>query len=143
MKRNRTMALVATCLLTLGYSAPANAETILNRNTFGSPETQQRSYGRERCLSDREFSVLYTKVKNASFDDRKFDLIEVASLGCNYSCSQVARILSLFSFSDRKMKALKMMGPYVVDPGNASEIYKMFNFSSDRDKAAEIIQGRK
>ena len=37
------------------------------------------------CLSDEKFAVLYNKVKNASFDDRKMDLIEVASLGAFYS----------------------------------------------------------
>ena len=45
------------------------------------------------CLDDASFSKLYNKVKKASFDDNKFDLIEVASLGCYYSCAQVVRIM--------------------------------------------------
>ena len=32
------------------------------------------------CLDDAPFNILYNKVKKASFDDNKFDLIEVASL---------------------------------------------------------------
>ena len=37
-------------------------------------------------LSDEKFAILYNKVKSTSFDDRKMDLIEVASLGAFYSC---------------------------------------------------------
>ena len=44
----------------------------------------------ELRLSDDKFAILYNKVKNTSFDDRKMDLIEVASLGAFYSCEQCA-----------------------------------------------------
>lgn len=50
------------------------------------------------CLDDASFSKLYNKVKKASFDDNKFDLIEVASLGCYYSCAQVVRIMKINFF---------------------------------------------
>ena len=63
------------------------------------------------CLDDASFSKLYNKVKKASFDDNKFDLIEVASLGCYYSCAQVVRIMKIFPFDDEQLKALKMMAP--------------------------------
>lgn len=58
----------------------------------------RRYFVDEFCMDERAFSVLYDKVKAASFSDNKFDLVEVASLGCYFSCSQCARILSLFSF---------------------------------------------
>ena len=66
------------------------------------------------CLDDASFSKLYNKVKKASFDDNKFDLIEVASLGCYYSCAQVVRIMKIFSFDDSKIKVLSMMAPRIV-----------------------------
>ena len=148
MKRNQIIAFIATSMMALSFYMPANAQsTIGTVPVFGSQQrpTQQ---GQERrgfhhrgdCLSDSKFSVLYNEVKNASFDDRKFDLIEVASLGGYYSCQQVARIISLFSFSDKKIKALQMMASHIVDPQNAADIYKQFTFSSDKDKAAEIIR---
>lgn len=56
------------------------------------------------CLDDATFSRLYNKVKNASFDDNKYDLIEVASLGCYYSCAQVVRMMKIFTFDDGKIK---------------------------------------
>lgn len=160
MKKNQLIAFIATIMMALAFSMSAKAQDALgnaqafgNQKFFGNQKAfgnQQRSnqQGQERrgfhrhgdCLSDSKFSVLYNKVKNASFDDRKFDLIEVASLGCYYSCQQVAKIINLFSFSDKKMKALQMMASHIVDPQNTADIYKQFTFSSDKDKAAEIIR---
>lgn len=160
MKRNQLIAFIATNMMALTFSTPANAQDAFsstqvfgNQKVFSEQKVfgnQQRpnQQGQERrgfhrhgdCLSDSKFSVLYNKVKNASFDDRKFDLIEVASLGCYYSCQQVAKIITLFSFSDKKMKALQMMASHIVDPQNTADIYKQFTFSSDKDKAAEIIR---
>lgn len=91
-------------------------------------------------LDDASFSKLYNKVKNASFDDTKFDLIEVASLGCYYSCTQVVRIMKIFSFDDSKMKVLSMMAPRIVDLQNATDIYRIFTFDSDKEKAANILR---
>lgn len=94
------------------------------------------------CMDERAFSVLYDKVKGASFSDSKFDLIEVASLGCYYSCSQCSRMLSLFSFSDDKFKALQLMATRITDYQNANVIYSVFTFNSDKARAAEILAGR-
>ena len=96
----------------------------------------------EFCMDERAFSVLYDKVKAASFSDNKFDLVEVASLGCYFSCSQCARILSLFSFSSDKFKALQFMAPRISDYQNANVIYSVFDFDSDKARAAEILGGR-
>ena len=93
-------------------------------------------------LDNESFSVLYNKVKDASFDSNRFDLIEVACLGCWFNCCQVASLFKLFSFSDSKFKVLRMMAPRIVDPQNASDIYRVFDFSSDKDKAADILSGR-
>ena len=92
------------------------------------------------CLDDASFNILYNKVKKASFDDNKFDLIEVASLGCYYSCAQVARIMKIFPFDDEQLKALKMMAPHIVDLQNTGLIYKVFTFDSEKDKAEDIIR---
>ena len=95
------------------------------------------------CLDDTSFSKLYNKVKKASFDDNKFDLIEVASLGCYYSCAQVVRIMKIFPFDDEQLKALKMMAPHIVDLQNTGLIYQVFSFDSEKAKAEEIIRNSK
>lgn len=91
-------------------------------------------------LSDDAFNVLCGKVQKASFADNKLDLLEVACLRCNFSCEQTVRIIKLISFSSDQLKALRLMAPYIVDPLNAIDIYNVFSFESDKQKAAEIIR---
>lgn len=92
-----------------------------------------------RPISEEKFSVLYSKVKKASFDDGKFDLIEVACLGCQFTCKQASHLIGVFSFSSKKLSALEMLAPHIVDKENGADIIKQFNFSSDKDKAADIL----
>ena len=111
-----------------------------NNYNNSSRNNSNRGYGyHHRYMSDSDFSIFYDNVKKATFASDKLKVIEVASLGSRISCEQCARILSQFTFSSDKMKALKVMGSRIADPENAIAIYKQFTFSSDKDKAAEII----
>ena len=92
------------------------------------------------CLDDASFAKLHNKVKSASFDDNKFDLLEVASLGCFYSCEQTARMMRQFSFGDKQLKVLNMMAPHIVDPQNSIVIYNVLTFDSEKTKAGEILR---
>lgn len=96
--------------------------------------------GYGHCLDDASFSILYNKVKNASFDDNKFDLLQVASLGCYYSCAQTARMMRISTFGDKQLKVLHMMAPHIVDPHNATDIYNVLTFDSEKSKAGEIMR---
>lgn len=93
------------------------------------------------CLSDAAFSILCKKVKEASFDKDKKNLIEVASLGCYYSCQQCAPILKIFSFDSEKTNALKLMAPRIVDPQNVHVICQQFTFDDGKKQAARLVRG--
>ena len=138
MKRNEVMALIATTILMFAVCLSASAKGEKDRTNQPCIEM---NYG--YCLDDASFNILYNKVKKASFDDNKFDLIEVASLGCYYSCAQVVRIMKIFSFDDSKMKVLSMMAPRIVDLQNATDIYRIFTFDSDKEKAANILRNNR
>ena len=122
---------------------------LLSCMAFGAIDAQAQDFRRKHeprearqfCLSDDKFAILYDKVKNASFDNRKMDLIEVASLGAFYSCEQCASIMSIFSFGDKKLAALRFMAPRIIDPRHAYLIYESLTFQSEKEKAARIIGG--
>ena len=122
---------------------------LLSCMAFGAIDTQAQDFRRKHepreerqfCLSDDKFAILYDKVKNASFDDRKMDLIEVASLGAFYSCEQCASMMRIFSFGDKKLAALRFMAPRIIDPRHAYLIYESLTFQSEKDEAARIIGG--
>ena len=69
------------------------------------------------------------------------DLIEVASLGAFYSCEQCASIMSIFSFGDKKLAALRFMAPRIIDPRHAYLIYESLTFQREKEEAARIIGG--
>ena len=138
MKRNEVLALIATTILMFAVCLSASAKGEKDRTNQPCIEM---NYG--YCLDDASFNILYNKVKKASFDDNKFDLIEVASLGCYYSCAQVVRIMKIFSFDDSKMKVLSMMAPRIVDLQNATDIYRIFTFDSDKENAANILRNNR
>lgn len=122
---------------------------LLSCMAFGAIDAQAQDFRRKRepreeklfCLSDDKFAILYDKVKNASFDNRKMDLIEVASLGAFYSCEQCASIMSIFSFGNKKLAALRFMAPRIIDPRHAYLIYESLTFQREKEEAARIIGG--
>ena len=122
---------------------------LLSCMAMGSIDSKAQDYRRKHepreerafCLSNEKFTILYKKVKNTSFDDRKMDLIEVASLGAFYSCEQCASIMGIFSFGKKKLAALRLMAPRIVDPRHSYLILDKLTFQSEKDEAARIIGG--
>ena len=131
MKRNLYIIMLLSCMTLGAVDVQAQRHRRIN----------EASARMELRLSDDKFAILYNKVKNASFDDRKMDLIEVASLGAFYSCEQCATMMSIFSFGDKKLAALRLMAPRIVDPHRAQIIFDQLSFQSEKDEAARIIGG--
>ena len=131
MKRNLYIILLLSCLTLGAVDVKAQRHRRMH----------EPSAVMELRLSDDKFAILYNKVKNTSFDDRKMDLIEVASLGAFYSCEQCATIMSIFSFGDKKLAALRLMAPRIVDPRRAYIIFDQLSFQGEKDEAARIIGG--
>lgn len=127
MKKNLLMAILLTCLMT--------GASVVRAQDYRHAPREERTF----ALSDEQFSVLYDKVKNASFDDRRMDLIEVASLGAYYTSGQCAALIDIFSFGSKKLSALRYMAPHTVDPRNAYLIYEKFSFTSEKDEAARLV----
>lgn len=125
------------------YDERTERVEIPSSSNYSSINSSRPSFGDRRgfrALSDSDFSILYNKVRSASFDSGKLDLIQIASLGGYFTCAQCARLISIFSFTDGKMKALGFVAPHIVDAQNAAEIYSQFTFSTEKDKAAELIR---
>ena len=131
MKRNLYIILLLSCLTLGAVDVKAQRHRRMH----------EPSAVMELRLSDDKFAILYDKVKNTSFDDRKMDLIEVASLGAFYSCEQCATIMRIFSFGDKKLAALRLMAPRIVDPHRAYIIFDQLSVQSEKDEAARIIGG--
>ena len=101
--------------------------------------------GRDRELRDvkamrgADFKKFYKYVKETSFDKNRLQLVEIAAFGSYFSSEQCYKLLSLFSFDDNKLAAIKIMEPRMIDSRYNEKILKLFSFSSNREKAAAIL----
>ena len=101
--------------------------------------------GRDRELRDvkamrgADFKKFYKYVKETSFDKNRLQLVEIAAFGSYFSSEQCYKLLSLFSFDDNKLAAIKIMEPRMIDSRYYEKILKQFSFSSNREKTAAIL----
>lgn len=94
------------------------------------------------AMSGQDFNILLEKLRQARFDDDRYTLLEVATLGCYYTCTQGGQLLGIFTFNDDKLRALRLIARHIVDPQNAPAVTHTFTFDSDREKAADIIRSQ-
>ena len=92
-------------------------------------------------ICDTDYEYLYDVVRKESFSDNKVRDIRLAALGCWFTCEQVAGLLKLISFSSDKLKALEAVRGQIVDKKNVKVVTGCFTFSSDRERAMELVLG--
>jgi hypothetical protein len=90
-------------------------------------------------ISEEEFAGLVESIKNESFQENQLSIVQITSRYNYFTVDQVVRVIELFSFSDGKLKALEYLYPNVVDKFNSHQIINSFTYSSDKEKATEII----
>jgi len=90
-------------------------------------------------ISEEEFSGLVESIKNESFQENQLSIVQISSRYNYFTVNQVIRVIELFSFSDGKLTALEYLYPNVVDKFNSHQIINAFTYSSDKEKAQEII----
>lgn len=90
-------------------------------------------------ISEEEFIGLISSIKNESFQENQLSIVQISARYNYFTVSQVVRVIDLFSYSDGKLNALEYMYPNVIDKFNSHLIINAFTYSSDKEKAQEII----
>ena len=139
LKNFMLIAIIAFLIIPMQSAAQKNRPNVKMEIQYNKP---QRKPVMLRAMRNDDFSMVYKIVKNTSFDKNKIDIIRVACIGSNFSSRQCARLLSLLSFDDNKLDALKVMAPRLVDVEDYDKIIKQFSFSSNREKAMKILMKR-
>ena len=93
---------------------------------------------RPKAMQDEDFNMMCKVVIDADFSDEMIGVIKVACISSYFTSQQCAQLLSMFSFEDDKLKALKVLRPRMLDI-DAKPILKQFSFSDTKDKAIEIL----
>ena len=105
------------------------------------PKKELRDERHLRTMHRKDFKMMCEVVKDASFSDKKIGVIKVACISSYFDRNQCSKLLALFSFDNDKLEALKVLAPRIVDV-NPKEILKQFTFSSNKDKALDILSER-
>jgi hypothetical protein len=90
-------------------------------------------------ISEEEFSGLVNSIKNESFQENQLSVVQISARYNYFTVNQVVKLIDLFSFSDGKLKALEYLYPNVVDKFNSHQIVNALTYSSDKEKATDII----
>ena len=99
---------------------------------------EMRNKFRPKAMHDKDFSMMCKVVEDASFPDKMIGVIKVACISSYFTSKQCAQLLSMFSFENDKLEALKVLHPRMLDI-DAKPILKQFTFSDNKDKAIDIL----
>ena len=126
-------------LVTLFTLAMPMMASVQNPQVEHRPKKEMRHEHRPRVMHNKDFKMMCEVVDDASFHEKKIGIIKVACISSYFNSKQCAKLLSMISFDDAKLKALKVLAPRMIDR-DVTDIVKQFSFSSNKDKALEILQ---
>ena len=107
------------------------------------PKKELRDEHRPRAMHRKDFKMMCEVVEDASFSDKKIGVLKVACISSYFNSKQCARLLSLLSFDDNRLKALEAIAPRLSDIDKYDDIIKKFSFSSSKEKAAKLLALRR
>lgn len=117
-------------------TAPIATETVIVES-IGHPDFHNRP-GR-RSMNPKDFENLYNKVKQKPFKDDQMELLSIGLADRYFTCNQVARLMSIFTWDDEKMKVLNMVSQRIVDKENGELIVKKLDSLFKQDDVRKIL----
>ena len=134
MNKKSTIAILILFALVMPMMASVQKQEMEHHH-----RKEMRYERRPRAMHNKDFKMMCEVVDDASFHERKIGVIKVACISSYFNSKQCAKLLSMISFDDAKLKALKVLGPRMID-SDVTDIVKQFSFSSNKDKALEILR---
>ena len=134
MNKKSIIALVMLFTLTMPVMASEQNPQVEHR-----PKKEMRHDRRPRAMHNKDFKMMCEVVDDASFHEKKIGVIKVACISSYFNSKQCAKLLSMIPFDDAKLKALKVLAPRMIGR-DVTDIVKQFTFSSNKDKALEILR---
>ena len=132
---NKKSAIALVTLFTLAMPMMASVQ----RHEVEHHQRKEMRYERRpRAMHNKDFKMMCEVIDDASFHEKKIGVIKVACISSYFNSKQCAKLLSMISFDDAKLNALKVLAPRIIDK-DVTEIVKQFSFSSSKDKAMEIL----
>ena len=138
MNKKSTIAILILFALVMPMMASVQRQEMEHHH-----RKEMRHEHRPRVMHNKDFKMMCEVVDDASFHEKKIGVIKVACISSYFNSRQCAKLLSMISFDDAKLKALKVLAPRLIidtDVTEVTDIVKQFSFSSNKDKALEILR---
>ena len=133
---NKKSAIALVMLFTLAIPMMASVQ---RQEMEHQHRKEMRHEHRPRGMHNKDFKMMCEIVDDASFHEKKIGVIKVACISSYFNSKQCAKLLSMIPFDDAKLKALKVLAPRMIGR-DVTDIVKQFTFSSNKDKALEILR---
>lgn len=133
---NKKSAIALVMLFTLAIPMMASVQ---RQEMEHQHRKEMRHEHRPRVMHNKDFKMMCEVVDDASFHEKKIGVIKVACISSYFNSKQCAKLLSKIPFDDAKLKALKVLAPRMIGR-DVTDIVKQFTFSSNKDKALEILR---
>ena len=133
---NKKSAIALVMLFTLAIPMMASVQ---RQEMEHQHRKEMRHEHRPRVMHNKDFKMMCEVVDDASFHEKKIGIIKVACISSYFNSKQCAKLLSMIPFDDAKLKALKVLAPRMIGR-DVTDIVKQFTFSSNKDKALEILR---
>lgn len=133
---NKKSAIALVMLFTLAIPMMASVQ---RHEMEHQHRKEMRHEHRPRVMHNKDFKMMCEVVDDASFHEKKIGVIKVACISSYFNSKQCAKLLSMIPFDDAKLKALKVLATRMIGR-DVTDIVKQFTFSSNKDKALEILR---
>ena len=91
------------------------------------------------AMPSAEYGQLTSTLDQASFSSDQLRILESLPAHTTLTMSQSIALLAEFSFASHQLNALKIIAPYIQDRDQQYLLIETFTFSSDKQKAGDIL----
>lgn len=95
---------------------------------------------RREPISPENYALLRKQVMGLGFDDKRAEVVRLASHRNFFTSRQVRDLLSIFRFDPERGEAAVALYPSMVDPGNFFQVLDVFLFEAERQKVLMRIR---
>jgi len=92
------------------------------------------------AMPESDFENFSTQLDDTTFSSDQLSLIQLVSEHNSFTAEQIKHTIEMISFASDRLNALRILAPKIEDPEKAYIILNAFTFSTNKDKAQQIIR---
>lgn len=91
------------------------------------------------AMPTNQFQTLSASVEDANFGSDQLRILRSLPDNTTLTVPQAVTLLDEFSFATEQLQALEILAPFIIDRTQQYQIIQHFTFSSDKDKAEQVL----